>query len=191
MPARFSTSNSSEWVTMPAPRPDSSAPTRSKTSACQPARRSSSAAKRPAMEPPTMMALGCLRVSIPGRVVTGECSSGSSTWCVLRLGPPPVVGGRTDPAHSGGGRTASASTLPKTTHDPRRNVYRSINKQCAQPTDRVNNYLSGDKFSRPDAPGRRLPGGSGLRPPPACRAETPARGAPDRRRDRPGRACRR
>jgi hypothetical protein len=61
MPALANTSNSSLWVTIPAPRPANSAPMRSYTSTCHPARRNSRAAKRPAIEPPITTALGLVR----------------------------------------------------------------------------------------------------------------------------------
>src|SRR5262249_15804372 len=56
MPIERSVSISSGWATMPAPRPASSPSTRSYTSTAQPARRSSSAARSPLMEPPTTRA---------------------------------------------------------------------------------------------------------------------------------------
>jgi hypothetical protein len=61
MPALANTSNSSPWVTMPAPRPANSAPMRSYTSTCHPARLNSRAAKRPAIEPPITTAFGSVR----------------------------------------------------------------------------------------------------------------------------------
>src|SRR5262249_1473593 len=64
IPSRRSVSIRSGCATMPAPRPASSLSTRSKTSTSQPARRSSNAANRPLMEPPTISARRLLAFSL-------------------------------------------------------------------------------------------------------------------------------
>src|SRR5476649_1893545 len=69
IPARCKASRNSAWVTIPAPRPASSAPERSKISAWQPARRSNSPANRPLIEPPIIRARPRLVTMLPRRFV--------------------------------------------------------------------------------------------------------------------------
>ena len=83
-PRAVSRAITSGCATIPAPRPASSPLTRSKTSTCQPRRRSMIAAKRPLMEPPMINArLGAFGCDMPTPCYAPRLFANARTFSVL------------------------------------------------------------------------------------------------------------